>query len=210
MRTIGGPGVLFGLLAGLAALTDAARAEQPTVPEAILRRTFDHELELTLADDLSAWRGDHLVSARNEFLVESLAQYSRDMAVGAFLGEARFQENLGDYRRISLECLPRHPEATIARDGAEKDLPAHVLLVYTPGPAILHELRSRVGEETVYAILRAYERKFRFQNPDLEDFIAVCESVSKNDLKEFFRTHLFEPGLPLETRRSWEKALGGR
>ena len=55
-------------------------------------------------------------------------------------------------------------------------------MVYAKGALFFDTLRRSVGDDTYYAILQEYVRRYRFQNVLPEDFFAVAREVSGRDL----------------------------
>ena len=53
-----------------------------------------------------------------------------------------------------------------------------------------------MGDETFYRILREWVDRYRGGNAMTEDFIALAESISGEELGPFFERWLYEPGLP--------------
>jgi aminopeptidase N len=60
----------------------------------------------------------------------------------------------------------------------------------------MHALRLGVGDETFFAILRAYLDRFGGGAAGSDDFVAVAEEVSGADLQEFFQAWLKDPLIP--------------
>ena len=58
--------------------------------------------------------------------------------------------------------------------------------------AALEALRRTVGDATFYAILREWVDRYRGQNVTTEDFIALSEELSGQQLDAFFQTWLYE------------------
>jgi aminopeptidase N len=69
-------------------------------------------------------------------------------------------------------------------------------LVYHRGAVTLHALRLRVGDDVFFAILREWTRRFHDGNATTEDFMALAEEVSGEELDELFDVWLFQPTLP--------------
>jgi aminopeptidase N len=63
--------------------------------------------------------------------------------------------------------------------------------VYRIGAMTLHALRLTVGDDTFFEILRTYHTQFRGGAATTEDFIAVAEGVSGEDLGDLFGDWLF-------------------
>jgi aminopeptidase N len=70
------------------------------------------------------------------------------------------------------------------------------LMVYERGALTLHALRLRVGDEEFFTILRMWTARFRNGNATTEDFMALAEEVSGEQLDDFFESWLFELALP--------------
>lgn len=71
--------------------------------------------------------------------------------------------------------------------------------VYSRGAMTLHALRARVGDEAFFETLRVYAERFHDGNAVTDDFIAVAEEVSGQELDDLFHNWLFEaevPGIP--------------
>lgn len=65
-------------------------------------------------------------------------------------------------------------------------------LVYGKGPLFLEALRQRVGDETFFDILRHYLNTFRYRVATGEDFLAVVDQVSGEDLSDLYQEWLWE------------------
>ena len=60
----------------------------------------------------------------------------------------------------------------------------------------LQALRQKVGDDTFFAILRAWYRENRNGNVTTADFIALAERKSGLDLGGFFDAWLYQEGKP--------------
>jgi aminopeptidase N len=69
-------------------------------------------------------------------------------------------------------------------------------IVYERGALTLHALRLTVGDEAFFTILRAWTVRFHNGNATTEDFIALAEEISGEQLDDFFDAWLFAPALP--------------
>lgn len=63
--------------------------------------------------------------------------------------------------------------------------------VYDKGAWVLHMLRWEVGDSVFFNILRTYFEKYKYKNASTNDFIHVCENLSKRDLSKFFDQWVF-------------------
>jgi aminopeptidase N len=70
------------------------------------------------------------------------------------------------------------------------------LSVYDRGMLTLHALRLRVGDDAFFTILRTWPEQYRNGNATTEDFIALSEEISGQDLESFFQGWLYEITLP--------------
>ena len=70
------------------------------------------------------------------------------------------------------------------------------LSVYDRGMLTLHALRLRVGDDAFFTILRTWPERYRNGNATTEDFIALAEEISGQDLETFFEGWLYEIALP--------------
>jgi len=68
--------------------------------------------------------------------------------------------------------------------------------VYTGGALVFHALRLQVGDEAFFKILRTYLERYRYGNAGTDEFIAVAEEVSGQDLRAAFDNWLLENKLP--------------
>ncbi len=79
--------------------------------------------------------------------------------------------------------------------------------VYQRGALALHALRTRVGDGTFFAILRAWVERFRYGTATTDDWVALCSEISRQDLGAFFHAWLFETALPPIPELGWEPSL---
>ncbi len=68
--------------------------------------------------------------------------------------------------------------------------------VYSRGAMTLQALRSAVGDDDFFRILRRWYAENRYGNVATADFIALSERVSGQQLDEFFSAWLYEEGRP--------------
>jgi aminopeptidase N len=67
---------------------------------------------------------------------------------------------------------------------------------YVGGALVIHALRLQVGDEAFFKILRTYLERYRYGNAGTEEFIAVAEEVSDQELSAFFDSWLMQTKLP--------------
>ena len=67
---------------------------------------------------------------------------------------------------------------------------------YARGAMALEALRQHVGEPVFLEILSTWSTTYRWGNATTEDFIALSEAVSGQQLDSFFENWLYKPGKP--------------
>ena len=79
--------------------------------------------------------------------------------------------------------------------------------IYARGAMTLHQLRLAVGDDDFFQILRRWAQSRRGENVTTDEFIALAERISRQDLDDLFETWLFTPGRPeLQTATATEAA----
>ncbi len=68
--------------------------------------------------------------------------------------------------------------------------------VYDRGALTLHALRLEVGDEAFFEILPAYYEQYQNGNASIEDFIAIAEEISGQELDDLFDAWLYQETLP--------------
>jgi aminopeptidase N len=67
---------------------------------------------------------------------------------------------------------------------------------YTGGALVLNALRLKLGDDAFFRILQTYAERYRYGSAGTDEFIAVAEEVSGQDLKEFFDQWVFSKRIP--------------
>ncbi|WP_431042434.1 M1 family metallopeptidase [Streptomyces sp. P1-3] len=68
--------------------------------------------------------------------------------------------------------------------------------VYGRAAMVLHKVRRAVGDDTFFAIVRAWTKAHRHGVADTKQFIELCEKKSGKDLGKLFDTWLYGDGKP--------------
>jgi hypothetical protein len=79
--------------------------------------------------------------------------------------------------------------------------------VYARGAMTLHALRTRVGDEVFFDILREWTESHAGGNVSSEDFMNLAQQLSGQDLRAFFTTWLFSPTKPAELNTVVRKSV---
>jgi aminopeptidase N len=153
---------------------------------------YSSGLEWVVAHEVAhQWFGNS-VSLKNwqdNWLKEGLATYAEWLWRWHNRGiEAGSTMEVADYYGVRSS-----PGALIGRPPAD-DL--YNQAVYQGGALLIHALRLRVGEEAFFDILRTYTDRYKYGNASTDDFIALAEEVSGEELQEFFDAWLYSDEWP--------------
>jgi len=67
---------------------------------------------------------------------------------------------------------------------------------YTGGALVLNALRLKIGDENFFDLLRKYTEQYRYGYAGTDEFIALAEEISGQDLKEFFDQWVYSKRIP--------------
>ena len=67
---------------------------------------------------------------------------------------------------------------------------------YVGGALVLHALHQEPGDDIFFDIARTYTEHYHFSVASTDDFIALTEEVSGQDLSTFFDSWLYSQELP--------------
>ncbi|SMC65481.1 M1 family metallopeptidase [Lentzea albidocapillata] len=141
------------------------------------------------------WFGDSVSVHhwRDIWLNEGFASYA-EFLWSEHVGEGTAQEN-ADFVYDSYpaddpfwQVLPGDPGASNVFHSA----------VYDRGALAVHALRVAVGDEKFFEILKAWVAEKKYSDATVEEFIALAERVSGQQLDQLFQTWLFTKGKPAE------------
>jgi aminopeptidase N len=160
--------------------------EMQTLPvfntNAISERVMVHEAA-------HQWFGNHVTLGdwSEIWLNEGFASYSeflwREAAYGDESSDLISREGY-NYVRTLPPPIPPQPDNLVP------------VTVYHRGAWTLHALRLKVGDETFFTILRTYFARYGGSHAHTEDFVAIAEELSAQDLQVFFQGWLYDPVPP--------------
>lgn len=157
----------------------------------VLGSYFD---ETTIVHELAhQWYGDSVSLAKWQdiWLNEGFASYAEVL----WLEHSAGREDADGDIRSRYEMLARDGSGFAAiGDPGPEDL--FGMQVYHRGALTLHAMRLQVGDDAFFRILRTYADRYAGRNASTEDFIAIAEEISGQDLGDFFNRWLYQTDLP--------------
>ena len=147
----------------------------------------------TIAHELAhQWFGDS-VSPRtwpNIWLNEGFATFAEYLWLAHRGTRSAHDSFLQDYSRSATSSFWRVVVADPQRDTM------FASAVYRRGGMTLQALREKIGDEAFFRILRTWTAEHRYGDATTEEFMALSEEISGQDLDHFFQVWLYEPVKP--------------
>ncbi|MEE9219294.1 MAG: M1 family aminopeptidase [Acidobacteriota bacterium] len=194
------PGMWFGQAPpGLVQITGEYFFSQALISSAFqhpgvmdfLRTLLAHEIAHHWWGDVVRWAGDE-----EQWLSESLAEYSAGLYLEASDGEKAFRQKMNSWRKMCVRWEGDLPIIHAHRASGDNAFRIRQALLYNKGPLIVHMLRSQVGNEKFKAILKKLLTDQRGKWIDTEDFRETVESVVGYRMGWFFDQWVRETGIP--------------
>jgi aminopeptidase N len=141
------------------------------------------------------WWGDLVTCATwpDIWLNESFATYSEAIWAEFKGGEAA----LRSYMKTDLEQFYYGSWQGAVYDPEGQGFNLFDFVVYSKGAWVLHTLRGVVGDSAFFRTLAAYRAKYAGRSVTTDEFRAVADSVTGQDLSWFFQQWIFGPGWPV-------------
>jgi hypothetical protein len=136
----------------------------------------------------------------DNWLAESFAEYVSGLAMGA--GQTKetrvfgFKRMFADWQADARHCASAGSIETASMLTGPEGARNRRCLLYSRGPLVLHMLRSMVGEERFYAILRTFLENANYGQVTTEDFKAAIRQVLRTDLDWFVDQWYRQGGIP--------------
>jgi aminopeptidase N len=157
---------------------------------AVNERTIAHEIA-------HHWFGNSVSTARWQdiWLNEGFARYAEilwaEAAHGPDAAAAALNRQIAGFATVSRTA--DGAGVLIGDPGAD-----HLFteVPYAGGAVVLHELRLRLGDEAFFRVLQEWAARYRYSTATTDDFIALAEEVSGEELDAFFTDWLYTPWTP--------------
>ena len=157
----------------------------------------ENKHENTIAHELfHHWFGDLVTSESwsNLTLNESFANYSEYLWQAYKYGEEAAEMHL--YENTKLYIEGQEAAKNLVRFNYVDKEDMFDLVSYNKGGAILHMLRSYVGDTAFFTSLKAYLNKYQFKAAEAHQLRLVFEEVTGKDLNWFFNQWYFGANHP--------------
>ncbi len=146
------------------------------------------------------WYG---IVANNEFeeawLDEGINSYSEIKAMDKYYGSDRSMINLG-WLKLSDSLMSRiqviasgRMDPIVTKSWEFYSGGSYGLNVYKKAALTLLTLENYLGEDVMARVMKAFYERWKFKHPKTDDFVAVVEDVSGQDLGWFFDQFLHSP-----------------
>jgi aminopeptidase N len=146
--------------------------------------------EFVIAHEVAhQWFGNSvsLENWQDLWLKEGLATYAEYLWEELDSGAAGISAALADMTRGYV------PRVRVGRPPADALYSAET---YLGGALVFHALRLEVGDEAFFDILRTFHSRYQDSHAGTDEFMAVAEEVSGQELQAAFDMWLYEVGMP--------------
>ncbi len=178
LETYNGPGIAF--------LSHSMLASDKELPVEDLARTVAYQ-----------WWGQAvgLNNFDSAWLSQGLAEYSSVLYRESRQSQAEFQGTLAEILELALAF---EQEASIARAPAavNDQSPAYRSIVFYKGAYVYHMLRSTIGDDKFFNLLKTYYSTYKGKNANIDDFEALADKIAGASMRGFFGLWVDSTGVP--------------
>lgn len=174
-------------------LANDAEGGEGTIAHELAHQWFGNSISLSRWQDIwlnegfatyASWLWFEHIAGRET--LDEIVEGTHQNLSGKALREEGYTEEVIE-RELSRYAITGDPTPDKLFDGAG---------VYYRGALVLHALRLTIGDDAFFETLQTYAADFRDSNALTEDFIAVAERTSGEQLDDFFQAWLFAPVVP--------------
>src|SRR5215216_3829267 len=178
LDTYSGPGMIF--------LSSKMFDTTRPVPEEKIQREIAYQ-----------WWGQSvgLKSFDDAWLSQGLAQYSSVLYRESRQNAAEFHETLSELIELALAF---EQESSISRAPAQLNdqSPAYRSIVFYKGAYVYHMLRSAIGDEKFFNLIKNFYQTYKGQNASIDDFETLANKAAGSNMRGFFAMWVDSTGVP--------------
>ena len=136
-----------------------------------------------------------LKSFDDAWLSQGLSQYSSVLYRESQQSEAEFQTTLAEILEMGLAF---EQEASIARAPGQLNdqSPAYRSVVFYKGAYVYHMLRSAIGDEKFFNLIKNFYATYKSQSASLDDFESLTNKIAGSSMRGFFSLWVDSTGIP--------------
>lgn len=136
-----------------------------------------------------------LKSFDDAWLSQGLAEYSSVLYRESQQSSAEFHETLSEIIQLALAF---EQDASISRAPTQLNdqSPAYRSVVFYKGAYVYHMLRTTIGDDKFFNLLKTYYSNFKGQNAGIDDFETLADKASGQKLRGFFGMWVDSTGVP--------------
>ena len=136
-----------------------------------------------------------LKSFDDAWLSQGLAQYSAVLYQESRQSGSEFQGTLAEILELALAF---EQESSILKAPAQinDQSPAYRSIVFYKGAYVYHMLRSTIGDEKFFNLLKTYYSTYSGKKAGIDDFEALANKISGTNLRGFFGLWIDSTGVP--------------
>lgn len=129
------------------------------------------------------------------WLSQGLAEYSAVLYRESQQSPAEFHETLAEIIELALAF---EQEASISRAPSQLNdqSPAYRSVVIYKGAYVYHMLRTTIGDDKFFNLLKTYYSNFKGKNAGIDDFESLADQISGQKLRGFFAMWIDSTGVP--------------
>ena len=200
----GFPGLLY-----LSTLSYLDPTERPLAARSASLQTFFSDL-MVAHEVAHQWWGNVVIgkSYQDEWLLESLAQYSALLWLEKKKGSKALEDVMADFQSDLLKI--GEDGQTVESGGpvtwgyrleASRTQEAYRVITYEKGAWVLHMLRKRLGNERFLKVLAELRGQFQFRSASTADFLDLIKKssppgVTPESMEAFFDHWVYSTGIP--------------
>jgi aminopeptidase N len=129
------------------------------------------------------------------WLSQGLSQYSAVLYRQSQESSAEFQ---GTLSALLEQALAFEGESSISRAPSQLNdqSPAYRSVVFYKGAYVYHMLRTSIGDDKFFNLIKSYYTNFKGQNAAIDDFEALADKIAGSKLRGFFGLWVDSTGVP--------------